>query len=101
MVKKMETIGDSSKQPDIAKYFKNYALELYGASVLESEKHEKLGLKTIFDKIFEHQFLKYDIDSRFETVLSKSAKNLQAQFTEQLTEEIEEMQLQINNLGKK
>jgi hypothetical protein len=47
---------------DLKKFFSNYALELYGSSILEKVDENSLGLKTIFDKIFENQFLKYDID---------------------------------------
>ena len=38
---------------EISNYFKTYALELYGAQILEIEQRDNLTVKTVFDKIFE------------------------------------------------
>jgi len=58
--------------PHLAKFFQNYALELYGASVLDVQNHsaaENLTLKTIFDKIFENQLEKFDIEHKFKDIM--------------------------------
>ena len=85
-------------QTDLKKFFSNYALELYGSSILEKVEENSLGLKTIFDKIFENQFLKYDIDLKFEEMLSKNNKKMSSELNESLTDEIEQLQLQLNSL---
>ena len=55
-LKEQESQNKEDIQPEISKFFRNYALELYGSTVLESDTKDSLGLKTIFDKIFESQF---------------------------------------------
>lgn len=84
---------------ELAKFFRNYALELYGASVLDvqnQQSSEDLTLKTIFDKVFENQLEKFDIEHKFRDIMNQSTKKIQKAFTEQINEEVEEMQLQIN-----
>lgn len=44
------------QEVEIKKFFRNYALELYGSSILENVDENSLGLKIIFDKIFENHF---------------------------------------------
>lgn len=51
---------------EIKKFFRNYALELYGSSILEQVDENSLGLKVIFDRIFENHFQKYNVDNQFE-----------------------------------
>ena len=48
---------------EIKKFFRNYALELYGSSILEQVDENSLGLKVIFDRIFENHFNKYNVDN--------------------------------------
>jgi len=55
-------------------------------------------LKTIFDKIFESQLEKIDIEHKFKSIMDQNTKKIQKAFTEQINEEIEEMQLQVNSV---
>ena len=55
-------------------------------------------MKTIFDKIFESQLEKIDIEHKFKSIMDQNTKKIQKAFTEQINEEIEEMQLQVNSV---
>jgi len=80
----------------IEKFFRNYALQQFGTSVLD--KDGKAGLKDIFARIFEHEMQRHKLDSKFNknVILSE----VQAQVTEEVNQEIEDLQVQLNTLRK-
>lgn len=80
----------------IEKYFRNYALEQFGTSVLDSDG--SAGLKDIFARIFEHEMLRHKLDSKFnKNVLLSEVK---AEVTDEVNQEIEDLQIQLNTLRK-
>lgn len=88
-----EIPGDFQEQ--IKKFFRDYALELYGASILEISD-TSLSLKTIFDKIIETQISKLDVHKTSKTIIEQATKKVERQFQESLREEVEELETQIN-----
>ena len=81
---------------DLTKLFRDHALEIYGASVLEGS--QEVGLKQIFDCIFEHKVAKLDLTLRMQELLEQKAKKIKNEYSEQMAEEVEELQVQINSL---
>lgn len=77
-------------QGQLTQFFRNYALELYGTSVLEIEQND-LTLKTIFDRIFENQISQLDLDMRFKSTFDQFSKKVEKSISEQLSEEVEEI----------
>lgn len=81
---------------DLTKLFRDHALEIYGASVLENS--QEVGLKQIFDCIFEHKVAKLDLTIRMQELMEQNAKKIKNEYSEQMAEEVEELQVQINSL---
>lgn len=94
---KEKATGRDNVQGQLTQFFRNYALELYGTSVLEIEQND-LTLKTIFDRIFENQISQLDLDMRFKSAFDQFSKKVEKSINEQLSEEVEEIQLQVNSL---
>lgn len=55
-------------------------------------------MKTIFDRIFESQISQLDLDMRFKSTFDQFSKKVEKSISEQLSEEVEEIQLQVNSL---
>jgi len=57
----MQKSGTSQNdKKDLATMFRNYALEIYGTSLLES--NEDITIATIFDHIFEHKINQLNLE---------------------------------------
>jgi hypothetical protein len=50
---------------EIDKFFKNYALEQFGTSILQEKSREEVGLKLLFEHIIENQLKKHKMDPKF------------------------------------
>lgn len=88
--------------PSVNKYFKNYALELYGASILEQEQEDKLSIKTVLDRVCDEKLKEMQIETKYKGVFDKQSRKLEIRlaetFGEQIKEEIEQLELQFNSL---
>lgn len=78
---KEKATGRDNIQGQLTQFFRNYALELYGTSVLEIEQND-LTLKTIFDRIFENQISQLDLDMRFKSTFDQFSKKVEKSISE-------------------
>lgn len=80
----------------IEKHFRNYALEQFGTSILDT--NDSAGLKQIFARIFEHEMQRHKLDSKFNKNVMLS--EIKTEINEEMNQEIEDLQIQVNNLRK-
>ena len=76
-----------SLQTQIHKFFKNYALEQFGASILEVDK--EASLYCIFEKILESQLKKHKLDPKYQH--NHIMSEIETQIMEQVNNETEEL----------
>lgn len=81
-------------QAQINKFFKNYALEQFGTSVLQLE--ENVELKVILEQVVDYQLKKHKMESNVHK--NSVMMDVQNEIMDQVNSEVEELQLQINAL---
>jgi hypothetical protein len=65
----MKTSYSNQLTREISSYFKRYALQLYGASILEEEQEGEISLKTIFDRVFEDKMNNLQLETKYKATL--------------------------------
>lgn len=98
----MKTSYSNQLTREISSYFKRYALQLYGASILEEEQEGEISLKTIFDRVFEDKMNNLQLETKYKATLDQFSKkieaNLKENFSNEIKEETEQLEIQMNSI---
>lgn len=66
----------------VKKFFSDYALEIYGASVLEDEQKEKLTIKTVLDRVCDDKLKELQLETKYKTTFDQHCRKLESRLTE-------------------